>query len=43
MGHSPNGNGTPQGPGGPDVKDAGWQAKVVETIVIHTLQIFDDD
>ena len=28
---------------GPDIRDAGWQAKVVETILVNTLQIFDDD
>lgn len=26
-----------------DIADAGWQAKVVETILTNTLQIFDDD
>jgi Rho GTPase-activating protein RGD1 len=26
-----------------DVRDAGWQAKVVETIILNTFQIFDDD
>lgn len=29
--------------GAGDVKDAGWQAKVVETIILNTFQIFDDD
>ncbi|KIW78223.1 hypothetical protein Z517_08057 [Fonsecaea pedrosoi CBS 271.37] len=29
--------------GGPDIADAGWQAKVVETILNNTFQIFDDD
>ena len=31
--------------GGPqnDIKDAGWQARVVETLVNNTFQIFDDD
>lgn len=32
------------GPGGQaDVRDAGWQARVVETIILNTFQIFDDD
>ena len=26
-----------------DIKDAGWQAKVVETILNNAFQIFDDD
>ncbi len=26
-----------------DVRDASWQAKVVETIILNTYQIFDDD
>ena len=26
-----------------DVRDAAWQAKVVETIINNTFQIFDDD
>jgi Rho GTPase-activating protein RGD1 len=26
-----------------DVRDAGWQARVVETIILNTYQIFDDD
>ena len=26
-----------------DVRDAGWQARVVETIILNTFQIFDDD
>ena len=26
-----------------DIRDAGWQAKVVETILVNTFQIFDDD
>jgi hypothetical protein len=30
------------GPGS-DIADAGWQAKVVETILDNTFQIFDDD
>lgn len=34
-----NGN----GPGGADIADAGWQAKVVETILNNTFQIFDAD
>lgn len=29
--------------GGPDIADAGWQARVVETILNNTYQIFDDD
>lgn len=29
--------------GANDVRDAGWQAKVVETIILNTYQIFDDD
>ena len=28
---------------GGDIKDAGWQARVVETVLNNTLQIFDDD
>ena len=28
---------------GGDIKDAGWQARVVETILNNTFQIFDDD
>jgi hypothetical protein len=33
-----------QSPGaGADIADAGWQAKVVETILNNTFQIFDDD
>jgi Rho GTPase-activating protein RGD1 len=32
------------GPGvGGDIEDAGWQARVVETILNNTFQIFDDD
>jgi hypothetical protein len=32
------------GPGvGGDIKDAGWQSRVVETILNNTFQIFDDD
>lgn len=34
-GHAPN--------AGADIADAGWQAKVVETILNNTFQIFDDD
>ena len=46
------GQGTPAGSapmggaadgGAQDIKDAGWQARVVETILNNTLQIFDDD
>ncbi|EXJ70140.1 uncharacterized protein A1O5_06207 [Cladophialophora psammophila CBS 110553] len=29
--------------GGADIADAGWQAKVVETILNNTFQIFDED
>lgn len=28
---------------GPNIQDAGWQVKVVETILNNTYQIFDDD
>jgi hypothetical protein len=28
---------------GTNIADAGWQAKVVETILVNTFQIFDDD
>jgi len=28
---------------GADIKDASWQARVIETILNNTLQIFDDD
>jgi Rho GTPase-activating protein RGD1 len=31
------------GGGTGDVRDAAWQAKVVETIILNTFQIFDDD
>ena len=31
------------GNGAQDIKDAGWQARVVETILNNTMQIFDDD
>ncbi|KAK5198706.1 Rho GTPase-activating protein [Exophiala xenobiotica] len=42
MGRSGGMNG--QSPGaGADIADAGWQAKVVETILNNTFQIFDDD
>ena len=30
-------------PGSGDIRDAGWQARVVETILNNTFQIFDDD
>jgi hypothetical protein len=30
-------------PGAGDIRDAGWQARVVETILTNTFQIFDDD
>lgn len=26
-----------------DVRNAGWQARVIETIILNTFQIFDDD
>lgn len=32
-----------QGLGQGNVRDAGWQARVVETIILNTFQIFDDD
>lgn len=35
---APGANGAAQ-----DIKDAGWQARVVETILNNTMQIFDDD
>ncbi|EHY54557.1 Rho GTPase-activating protein [Exophiala dermatitidis] len=38
-----HGPGGANGGSGPDIADAGWQAKVVETILNHTYQIFDDD
>ncbi|KIW44957.1 uncharacterized protein PV06_03388 [Exophiala oligosperma] len=42
MGRAGGTNG--QAPGaGADIADAGWQAKVVETILNNTFQIFDDD
>ncbi|RMZ82206.1 hypothetical protein DV738_g1826, partial [Chaetothyriales sp. CBS 135597] len=51
MGHGGSGNGNGgsgsaagAGAGGQaDVKDAGWQARVIETIINNTFQIFDDD
>lgn len=44
MGAGGNGNGNGGG-GNPaaDIKDAGFQARTVETILNNTLQIFDDD
>ncbi|KIV89369.1 hypothetical protein, variant [Exophiala mesophila] len=43
MGQGKSGpNSTPTSPN-TDIADAGWQAKVVETILVNTLQIFDDD
>jgi Rho GTPase-activating protein RGD1 len=40
MGQAQGGNAA----GGPtDIKDAGWQARVVETILNYTYEIFDDD
>ncbi|ETN45622.1 uncharacterized protein HMPREF1541_09454 [Cyphellophora europaea CBS 101466] len=46
MGQQPGAStpgGQAQGMNGPDIKDAGWQARVVETILNHTYEIFDDD
>lgn len=45
MGAGQSSGGAPGGAGGQggDVRDAGWQARVVETIIVNTLQIFDDD
>ena len=42
---SPAGSAAPgaNGGGAQDIKDAGWQARVVETILNNTMQIFDDD
>lgn len=28
---------------GPNVADAGWQVRVIDTILQNTYQIFDDD
>lgn len=28
---------------GPDIADAGWQARVIDTILQNTYQIFDED
>lgn len=28
---------------GPDIQDAGWQVRVIDTILKNTYQIFDDD
>lgn len=28
---------------GPDIADAGWQVRVIDTILQNTYQIFDDD
>lgn len=28
---------------GPNISDAGWQVRVIETILQNTYQIFDDD
>jgi len=33
----------PQGGAGANISDAGWCARVIETIVVNTFQIFDDD
>ncbi|KAH8589663.1 hypothetical protein B0O99DRAFT_692230 [Bisporella sp. PMI_857] len=30
-------------PGGPDIQDAGWQVRVIDTILVNCYQIFDDD
>jgi len=35
--------GSASGAAGGDIRDAGWQARVVETILNNTMQIFDDD
>lgn len=29
--------------GGGNIADAGWQVRVIETILVNTFQIFDDD
>lgn len=39
---SKGGSGAANGPSG-DIKDAGWQAKVIETLINNTFDIFDDD
>jgi hypothetical protein len=28
---------------GPNIQDAGWQVRVIDTILNNTYQIFDDD
>jgi hypothetical protein len=28
---------------GPNIQDAGWQVRVIDTILQNTYQIFDDD
>lgn len=28
---------------GPNIADAGWQARVIDTILQNTFQIFEDD
>lgn len=28
---------------GPNIQDAGWQVRVIDTILMNTYQIFDDD
>ncbi|KAI1617287.1 myosin IX [Exophiala viscosa] len=44
MGQQGGGGANSQAPGGgADIADAGWQAKVIETILNNTFQIFDDD
>ena len=40
MGQQSQGSGAGMGS---DIRDAGWQARVVETILVNTFQIFDDD
>lgn len=37
------GGGGSSGAGVGDVKDSGWQARVVETVLNHALEVFDDD
>jgi hypothetical protein len=34
---------TLMGANGPNIQDAGWQVRVVDTILQNTYQIFDDD
>ena len=42
-GQQGNGGGVGGAGQGGDIRDAGWQARVVETILVNTMQIFDDD